>query len=419
MLLSARKRLRRSEVRFLADDFERSKRWIGKQIARFAGYHVFSVPRRSDQSRVSRLVEHAARAVGYGLARAKLVGIAPITRPDAETEGSQPAAGLPTRMDAFADGFAGVTPWRGHVPQGFLVDFLGTLTDASFRTDFGVDAATVGGSHQETTLPVLSRDGEGWFEAYNWVAAAREARGEFRMVTLGACYGAQAVGAYRALMQINPMPCKLVAVEPDPGNLAWLRKHFTDNGLDPDDHWIVEAALSDRRDPVLFPVGAVGLGQADCTWTNHPSERKYWAQMIIRHQLSDEVVDKLLVGNRTGIKVPLVPEGPPLAELRYVSAVTLDDVLAPFDHVDYVEADLQHSETIVFPPAMRQLTRKVRRVHIGTHSAQGHRQLRKMFEEMGWEILFSFEPLQTHQSSLGAFTVNDGILTALNPNQRR
>jgi hypothetical protein len=37
-------------------------------------------------------------------------------------------------------------------------------------------------------------DGEGWFEAVNWVEAAREARGRYVMITLGACYAAQAVG---------------------------------------------------------------------------------------------------------------------------------------------------------------------------------------------------------------------------------
>lgn len=403
----------------MAYDFEPFKQWLGKHIARVAGYHIFSVPLRSDQSRLGRFVEHAARSAGYGLARNKMVGLVAAEMRATDPLPARSAEGLPTPMDAFIDAFAGVQPWRGQVPEGFLVDFLGTLTDAEFRRDFGIVPERVGGSAQETTLPSLPRDGEGWFEASNWVAAAKEARGEFRMVTLGACYGAQAVGAYRALMQLNPMPCKLVAVEPDPGNVAWIRRHFRDNGLDPDEHWIVQAAVSDRRDPVLFPIGAVGLGQADCTWTNDPNERKYWAQMVIRNQLSDDVVDKLLVDNRTGIKVPLVPGGPPLTELQYVSAVTLDDVLAPFDYIDYVESDLQHSEVIVFPPAMRQLDRKVRRVHIGTHSANGHRQLRDMFERMGWQILFSFEPLQTHETSLGAFTANDGVLTVLNPRWRQ
>ena len=50
-----------------------------------------------------------------------------------------------------------------------------------------------------------------------------------------------------------------------------------------------------------------------------------------------------------------------------VSAVTLQDILGPFDSVDYVESDIQQSEILVFPPSMQLLKRKVRRVHIGTH----------------------------------------------------
>ena len=51
----------------------------------------------------------------------------------------------------------------------------------------------MGGRAVTTRLPVIA-DGEGWFETVNWVEAAREARGRYVMVTLGACYAAQAVG---------------------------------------------------------------------------------------------------------------------------------------------------------------------------------------------------------------------------------
>src|ERR1700704_4805195 len=94
----------------------------------------------------------------------------------------------------YANVFDGIKPWSGQVPRGYIVDFLGTLTDARFRVMFGVDPATVGGSAVTTRLPIIA-DGEGWFEAVNWLAAAREARGNYTMVTLGACYGAQAVGS--------------------------------------------------------------------------------------------------------------------------------------------------------------------------------------------------------------------------------
>ena len=93
-------------------------------------------------------------------------------------------------LQSCADIFKGMKPWSGVAPAGYMVDFLGTLTDARFRMPFGIDPATVGGVPVATRLPVIE-DGEGWFEAVNWVEAAREARGRYVMITLGACYAAK------------------------------------------------------------------------------------------------------------------------------------------------------------------------------------------------------------------------------------
>src|ERR1700739_1998768 len=117
------------------------------------------------------------------------------------------------KLDRFAGAFNDIKPWSGEVPLGYLVDFFGTLTDANFRVMFGVDPSKVGGGSVQTRLPTIE-DGEGWFEMVNWVEAAREARHRYVMVSLGARYCGGAVGSYRALQYLNPMPYKLVAVEP-------------------------------------------------------------------------------------------------------------------------------------------------------------------------------------------------------------
>jgi len=98
-----------------------------------------------------------------------------------------------------------------------------------------------------------------------------------------------------------------------------------------------------------------------------------------------------------------------------VSAVTLRDVLAPFEFVDYLDSDIQQSEIIVFPPFLDLLRRKVRRIHIGTHGKDVHRSLHELFRSDGWEIVFSYEPNAAHASALGEFTINDGVLTVHNP----
>ena len=316
-------------------------------------------------------------------------------------------------LEPYADVFAGVLPWAGHVPRGYLVDFLGTLTDAKFRTMFGVDPDAVGGGYVATRLPTIE-DGEGWFEAANWFLAAREARGRFVMVTLGACYGAQAVGSAQALRLVNAMPFKLIAVEPEPDNFAWTIKHFRDNNIDPDEQWLLQMAISDSHLPVLFPIGSPGTGAQNCISTNEPAARQCYARQLIQSGRVDEALERLMIDGTTGITKTLVPGHDFQAEIKLVSAVTLGDVLGPFDLVDYIESDIQQSESVVFAPFRNLLKRKVRRIHIGTHGRDVHWTLHRMFESDGWEIVFSFEPNAKHETAVGTFEANDGVLTVRN-----
>jgi hypothetical protein len=249
----------------------------------------------------------------------------------------------------------------------------------------------------------------------DWVVAAREAHGRYTMITLGACYGAQAVGSQRALQLLNPMPYKLVAVEPEPENYEWIIRHLRNNDIDPDGQWLIKAAISDNNAPVLFPVGWPGTGAQNCVSTNESKSRKIYADQLATSGRAGEALRNLLVHNTTGLRHRLVPDRDWEGEIKLVSAVTLNDVLGPFDFVDYLEADIQQSEIIVFPAAAAALKRKVRRIHIGTHGADVHRSLLRMFQQQGWEIVFSYEPEGTHRGALGSFTTQDGVLTVRNP----
>jgi FkbM family methyltransferase len=338
------------------------------------------------------------------------------TLPQKKAEGATGAKVPPNALDHYQPILDTMEKWHGPVPRGFIVDFLGVITDGKFREQFGVNPAKVGGKSVKTTLPkFVNNNAEWWFEAVNWFEAAREARDRYVMITLGACYGAQAVGAQRALDMVNPMPSKLVAVEPEPENFEWLQQHFRDNGIDPDEHWLINAAISDRNEPVLFPVGAAGSGANNCFATNEASERLAFAERLIADGEAPNVLKRLMESNTTGVVKELLPDRKATGEIKYVSSVTLRDVLAPFDFVDYVEADMQQSEIVVFPPFIDLLRRKVRRIHLGTHGTEVHKALHDMFEANGWDIIFSYGPDAVHDSALGKFVTNDGVLTVRNP----
>jgi hypothetical protein len=317
-------------------------------------------------------------------------------------------------IESFASVFDPITPYAGTPPKGFTVDFLGTLTDSQFRLEFGGDPEVDGGAFVKTDAPTI-RDGEPWFEAVNWVEAAKNARSSYAMITLGACYGAQAVGAQRALAALNPMPYRLVSVEPDPENNTWIARHYRDNGIDPDDQWLINLAISDSNAPVFFPIGGAGTGAQNAISTNHISVRQWYFDEFLKHNAVEDALRSLLLYNSTGLTKELIPGRNFDAEVKLVSAVTLADVLSPFDRVDFLEADMQQSEAVVFPPYMDLLKRKVRRVHIGTHGRDIHSDLVELFRQQGWTIVFDYRPNDVFQTSLGQFETNDGVLTATNP----
>ena len=222
------------------------------------------------------------------------------------------------------------------------------------------------------------------------------------------------MGSYRALQRLNPMPAKLVVVEAEPSKWEWIAQHLRENGIDPAAHWLVPAAINDSNAPVFFPVGARGIGGHNCVSTNGLAARREYVEQILARGRPEEAIRDLLLQLTTGIHKSLIQGEQFDAEIKLLSAVTLAELLGPFDHVDYLEADIQQSEDLVFPPFLPLLRQKVRRVHIGTHGAQVHANLLSLFQADGWEIIFSFEPDSHHVTELGSFVTSDGVLTVRN-----
>jgi hypothetical protein len=326
-------------------------------------------------------------------------------------------------LTKYANIFDAIPPLNQAAPDGQTMDFLGIVTAREFLQ--GVAQLPGGRALYQTELdeisaaaaPVLggNRNGERWFECVNWITAAQEANARFTMVSLGAFYGHQAAGSERALRLLNPMPYKLVCVEPLAEKMAWVRRHMHSNGIDPAQQWLMEAAIGDSNKPVLFPVGSPTIGGHNCIATNEASARENYLRILLAEGRGEQALSDLLLRNSTGIIRDVTHGRNFMAEIQYVSCVTLGDVLGPFDFVDYIEADLQQSEIVVFPPWLDLLRQRVRRIHIGTHGADVHATLHRLFAESGWHIAFSYAPDGTYEAPAGSFTVGDGILTVRNP----
>jgi hypothetical protein len=161
-------------------------------------------------------------------------------------------------LGRFARVFDGITAWSGETPAGHVADFLGVVSPEEFLTRDSLASLAERPDPFRPGLPTLGggRNCEFWFEAADWVIAAREARDQFVMATLGAFYGYQAIGSFRALTLLNPMPYRLIGVEPLAEKIAGVRRHMRLNGIDPDRQWLIQAAVTADNEPALFPVGA-------------------------------------------------------------------------------------------------------------------------------------------------------------------
>ena len=103
------------------------------------------------------------------------------------------------------------------------------------------------------------------------------------------------------------------------------------------------------------------------------------------------------------------------AQAVWVPLVPLADVLEEFSLVNYLDIDIQGSESFVILAARKKLQNVVRALHIGTHSLGIHQQLREMLLEDGWQLRFDYPPNSSILTEFGWVSVRDGVISARNP----
>jgi len=250
--------------------------------------------------------------------------------------------------------------WSGRVPAGFDVDFLGTR----YRTAY----FTMNQSQPEEryAAPEHPPFDEEYFEWITLLEAVTSAKDRFTMMELGAGWGRWSVRAASACQQ--SLPYYLVAVEAEPTHFQWLLQNLQDNGVKPEDCRLIQAAVTDRDGKVGFQVGdaADSYGQS--------------------------------IGGSTEIE-----------------AVTLPTLLRPLEIIDLIDMDVQGAEFDILALASEVLTRKVKRVHVGTHTGELHENILKFFRTLGWHPHFLFHGESADTTPWGRINFQDGSQSWLNP----
>lgn len=272
-------------------------------------------------------------------------------------------------------------PWRGEADGRFRHDFLGIKTDPKFRPQFSPDLP---GPLQTSYPPPHNAYFELAFVLES--LAAHPGSSRFTMIELGAGYGPWLVTAHRAEQLSTGRPVDLVGVEMVPQHYEWMRQHLGNNGIDPDEHRLIHAAVSDHHGEALYQPER----DADFDFGQHVIGRR---------------------SARPGEQE--TPTDDPLAPV-WVPCISLSGLLRDYDRVDLMHVDIQGEELRAIGSAMEELCTRVGGVIVATHSRRIHRELRKMLTGAGWECRYDFRLRKRERTPFGDVQFLDGLLAFVN-----
>jgi FkbM family methyltransferase len=235
---------------------------------------------------------------------------------------------------------------------------------------------------------------EEYFEWIDVVESVLAAKDRYVMVELGAGYGRWAARA-ACVARRRGLRFHVVAVEAEPVHFKWLQKTLRDNGVKSSERTEINAAVASRRGTVQFYVGADGLDASS-----------WYGQAIA----FPDVVGT--GGHYAGRAVTRHASG---CSSICVETVTLADILRPFPITDLVDIDVQGEELAVISSSVPTINSKVKRLHIGTHSAEIEAGIRAIMTAQRWKCLGDYPGHATNNTPWGEIAFADGVQRWVNP----
>jgi FkbM family methyltransferase len=275
---------------------------------------------------------------------------------------------------------------RPEPKTGFVTDFLGTRTRTSSLWD---EVRQFDGLVMGKPVP------HDLFEAIEWIGVLKSvaaAKGRFAMMELGAGWGPWLVASAAACSHLGINDICLLGVEADPGRFQLMRQHFIDNGLDPDAHILLQAA--------------VGCEAGHARWPKIGDPANAGGARPVR-ELDTEV---------DADDVAYIPHA--VHDYINVEILPFGDLLARRPLWDLVHVDVQGWEAALVSCCVDLLNTRVKWLVLGTHSRAIDGQLIGTLYRAGWILenekptRFTFDP---RKESLELMTSVDGIQVWRNP----
>jgi FkbM family methyltransferase len=252
--------------------------------------------------------------------------------------------------------FANFEKYRGTGRPGFVTNFLGGLTDVRFVAGIEFLAGVVEG------YPI---PGNFHGDVLEWVGTLRatlEAKEVFTMLELGAGWAPWCVIGYLSAKQRKIEEIQTIAVEGDPGHVAFARDSFATNSLGADEGKIIHGIVGTSDGYALFPKAI----DASRNYGNAalPDEEKHCGASADFATVHSDLVE----------------------EVQRLPCFGLASLMKGHSRINLVHCDIQGAEYEVFNEAMGILSAKVKRVVVGTHSFEIDRQLACLFAKNDWNL---------------------------------
>ena len=264
---------------------------------------------------------------------------------------------------------------------GFIVDFLGSRIRVS---SVWKGARELDGQVLDVPIP-----SDFHAEAIEWIGllkAVRSSHGQYVAMELGAGFGPWIVAGALAARRRAINQIRLYAVEGDPQHYRFLRQHFQDNGIEPDQHVLIGAA--------------VGISEGWAAWPIHDeaSASESWG---------DRPIDSN--GDYAGRSI---------VHTQPVQIVAMRDLVLREPIWDLIHIDVQGDEVAICRSCIDELNARTRWLIIGTHSRKIDGDLLELLCSAGWLLehekpaKFTFTP---NSKTLEAMTTLDGTQVWRNP----
>lgn len=275
--------------------------------------------------------------------------------------------------------------YDGSGQDGFYMDYFGTRT----RTHY------VPGMHQYNNRAVgRPTEDRPLFDVAEWAGTLRsvlEARDRLVAIELGAGWGPWLVTSFAAARQRGIEDIKLAGVEASDAHYGYMMQHLTDNGIDPQQHYLFKGVVGVSDGLAYFPK----LADPQMDWG---------AQAVLTGADSGETALSNFVDYR----------GLTFEQMESVPSIALATLLQRYPRVDIIHCDIQDAEGEVLPRAFADLNKRVRRVVVGTHSRKSEGALLEAFGAGGW-VLEADTPCRYVVENNRTMLLQDGTQVWSNP----